>query len=359
MAGVAGLGRPQLTMPSEQPNIEVAINDRRAHDSGALPGDARRQASTLVNGLTVGNFFEDQAVFDVVVVGTPDLRRNVQDVGGLRIDTASGRQVRLSDIARVSVRPDPIDIQHQALSRYVDVTAPVRRGSAGDARAAIGSALARVHFPLGYHAEVLGGTPEDPTSHTLFVLYVLAAAIGVLLLLQAAFAGWRLACAFLLTSPVALTGGLVVALATGEAASLGADAGLLAVLVLAIRLGVPQVVAVRRLRESPGERIGAGLVTRAAAERLAPSLQAIAVIAVVLIPFVVLGDVAGNEIVHTTAAVVLGGLVTAAAWSLLLVPGLCLAFPPGTQEPLAEALEDIDLVGLTAPAPDLVVKGKP
>jgi Cu/Ag efflux pump CusA len=180
-----------------------------------------------------------------------------------------------------------------------------------------------------------------------------------LLLLQAAFAGWRLACAFLLTSPVALTGGLVVALATGEAASLGADAGLLAVLVLAIRLGVPQVVAVRRLRESRGERIGAGLVMRAAAERLAPSLQAIAVIAVALIPFVVLGDVAGNEIVHTTAAVVLGGLVTAAAWSLLLVPGLCLAFPPGTQEPLAEALEDIDLVGLTAPAPDLVVKGKP
>jgi Cu/Ag efflux pump CusA len=182
--------------------------------------------------------------------------------------------------------------------------------------------------------------------------------IGVLLLLQAAFAGWRLAVAFLLTSPVALIGGLVVALATGQASSLGADAGLLAVLVLAIRLGMLQVAAVRRLRESEGDRISPALIVRAAGERLAPSLQTIAVTAAALIPFVVLGDVAGNEITRTAAAVILGGLVTAVAWSQFLVPGLCLAFAPGPREPETGAPEDVDLVGLTAPPPDLVVKGK-
>jgi Cu/Ag efflux pump CusA len=101
------------------------------------------------------------------------------------------------------------------------------------------------------------------------------------------------------------------------------------------------------------------VVARAAGERLAPSLQTIAVTAAALVPFVVIGDVAGNEITHTAAAVILGGLVTVAAWSQLLVPGLCLAFAPGAREPEADPLDDIDLVGLTAPAPDLVVKGKP
>ncbi len=358
MSGVNGLGRARVSMPSEQPNIEVAINDDRAQTAGALPGDARRQASTLVNGLTVGNFFEEQAVFDMVVIGAPNLRQNIQDVGNLRIDTSAGGQVKLSDIAQVSVAPDPVDIQHQALSRYVDVTAPVlRTGSVGSARAAIAGALARIHFPLSYHAEVLGGTPEDPTSHALFALYALAAAIGVLLVLQAAFAAWPLAAAFLLTSPVALTGGLGVALATGSAASLGADAGLVAVLMLAIRLGMLQVATVRRLRGPDGDRLSAELIVRAAAERLAPSLETIAVTAVVLIPFVVIGDVAGNEITHTAAAVILGGLLTAAVWSQLFVPGLCLAFAPGPQEPEADPFDDIDLVGLTVPTPELVLKG--
>ncbi len=357
LARVHGLGPARVTMPSQEPNIEVAINDAEAHNAGVLPGDARREASTYVEGLTVGNFFEDQAVFDVTVIGTPQVRANLAAVGALPIDTQNGGHVPLSSVARISVLPDPIDVQHQALSRYVDVIAPVRSGSIGSARSAAQAALAGIRFPLTYHAEVLGGTPDDPTPHWVFISYVLAALIGVLLLLQAAFRSWRLAAVFLLSIPIALVGGLVVALATGQASSLGADAGLLAVLLFAVRQGMLQVGAVRSVQNVDRGPVRPTVVRRAGAERIGPSLAAVLVTAVMLIPFVAVGDVAGNEITHTVAAVMLGGLVTSTLWSDLLLPAMCLALARGEPEPIDEPFDGLDPVGLTAPAPSLVLKG--
>src|SRR5207237_3472920 len=58
MSHVGGLGAPQVALPAQEPNIEVAVNETAALRAGVLPGDARRHASTLVSGLTVGNFFQ-------------------------------------------------------------------------------------------------------------------------------------------------------------------------------------------------------------------------------------------------------------------------------------------------------------
>jgi multidrug efflux pump subunit AcrB len=162
MSNVDGVGKPQISAPTMEPNINVTVNDNAAHNAGVLPGDARRQASTLVSGLTVGNFFQQQAVFDVVVWSIPSVRADLQAVRSLPIDTSSGGHVPLSSIAAVGVGPGPLDIQHQALSRYVDVTAPVQESTGiGEAQSTIQHRLSQISFPLTYHAEILGGTPES------------------------------------------------------------------------------------------------------------------------------------------------------------------------------------------------------
>ena len=150
-------------------------------------------------------------------------------------------------------------------------------------------------FPLEYHAEVVGGSPDDPTSHVAFLSYALAAAIGTLLLLQAALRSWRLAALFFLVAPVSLAGGVIVALAMGEWRSLGTDAGLLAVLALAVRGGMLQLARIRAAHEHDGGPVTAGLVARAAAEGFAPSVCSMIVVAASLLPFVVIGDVPGND----------------------------------------------------------------
>ncbi len=349
MSQLNGTGEPQVTAPAIEPNVNVAIDDTKAHDAGVLPGDARRQASTLVSGLTVGNFFEQQAVFDAVVWSIPSVRQNLQDLGNLPIDTSGGGHVPLSSIATVTVGPHPVDIQHQSLSRYVDVSAPVYVGTLAAAQSTLQHKMSQVSFPQGYHAEVLGGTPEDPTPHLTFLSFALAALVGMLLLLQAAFGSWRLACMYLLALPAALVGGVLVALITSQTRTLGTDVGLLAVFAFAARQGVLQIAQIRRLQARDGGRLTPAIVTQAALDRLGPSLTAGLVGAAVLIPFVVMGDVAGAELTHTAAAVMLGGLLTATLLNQLLVPAMCLVLGP--TQPVAEAEPEEAVDPTATPAP--------
>jgi Cu/Ag efflux pump CusA len=346
MSHVHGLGTAHVQAQLQGANLEVRVNDDAARRAGVLPGDARRAASTLVSGLTVGNFFQDQAVFDVVVQGVAPARANLDAVRNLLIDNEGGGHVRLGQIAQVGIRPDPLDIQHQALSRYVDVTAAVRSGNATESRQAIQSKLASVGFPVGYHAELVGGTPDDPTSRAAFLSYVLAAAIGIVLLLQAAFASWRLAALFFLLLPLTLSGGLLVALITGQGTSLGTDAGLLGVFAIAVRQGMLLIGRIRGLQAAERAPLGPEIIVRAASERLCPSLGSILIVAVALIPFVALGDAAGNELGHVAAATMLGGLVSTAALTTLVLPAVCLALGPS--RPVPEDEPEPELVSAAA-----------
>jgi Cu/Ag efflux pump CusA len=99
-----------------------------------------------------------------------------------------------------------------------------------------------------------------------------------------------------------------------------------------------QIARIRRLHAQDGGGLSAAIVTRAARERLGPSLSAALVTAATMVPFVVIGDVAGNEITHTAAAVILGGLLTATFVNQVLVPAMCLKLGP-TKPAVAEELE--------------------
>jgi Cu/Ag efflux pump CusA len=203
---------------------------------------------------------------------------------------------------------------------------------------------------------VVGATPEAPTSHAAFFSYLLAAAVGIVLLLQAAFGSWRLAIAFFCILPLYLAGALIVAVGSGQAGTLGADAGMLAVIAFAVRQGMPLVDAARRRQLDEGP-LTATIVRRAAVERFAPALGAAAVLAVTLVPFVVLGDVAGNELTRVSAAVMMGGLVSATLLNLLILPVICVALGPRGLLVQGETFEDVMPERLLAPSGSPVSSG--
>jgi Cu/Ag efflux pump CusA len=247
----------------------------------------------------------------------------------------------LGKIARVAVQADPVDIEHQALSRYVDVTAPVQGGDRAAADRAVGRALHQVKFPLQYHAEVLGSTPDDPTSHFAFLSYLAAAGVGVLLLLQAALRSWRVAALLFLAVPTSLSGGLIVALALGQTSSVGAYAGLLAVFVFAARHAMLQIERIRHTQLREAAPLSSSLAVRATSDRLAESVSSAVLIAAVMLPFAAMGDVAGNELARTAAAVVLGGVLSTLVLNLLLLPALYLAIRPPSAPALGDPLEEM------------------
>jgi Cu/Ag efflux pump CusA len=327
MSHVSGVQHPQVQLPVEQPSVAVNINLDNAQLNGLSAGDIRRAAGTLLSGLTVGNFFQDQKVFDVVVWSEPSVRGSASDIGSLTLDTGNGGHTRLSDVAQIAVTADPADIQHEATSRYLDVTARVTGRGLGAVSTAIASRLGAIKFPQEYHAEMVSGASQGGTSRAEFIGYVVAALAGILLLAQAALRSWRLALVAFAALPVSLAGGVLTVFAIGAAGSLGAAAGLVAVFAIAARQSIGVTARISG-RHATGGDSDAGLGARMIADNAGQIGVSAVVTAAALLPFIVIGDVAGAELLHTAAAVILGGLITTTLVSLFVLPAACLRLGP-------------------------------
>ena len=340
ISGIDGLVDPTVRLPVLEPTVGVEVDLAAAKLHGIKPGDVRRAASTLVSGTGVGSLYEEQKVFDVVVWGTPESRSSVTGIRDLLIDTPDGGHVRLGDVANVQVGSYPSVIRHEDISRYVDVRAEVSGRDAGAVAADVEQRLQGISFPLEHHAELVGNFTERQAAHGRFLAVVVAVAIGIFLLLQAAVGSWRMAFVLAPVVPVAMAGAVLAAFAAGRVVSMGSIAGFLAVFGIAVRTSVAQVRHYQRLGVEEGGTVGPDLVLRGSREHLVPILLTTAATALALLPFAVTGSAAGQEIVHPMSVVVLGGLVTSALAHLFVVPALYLRFGtvPSSEAPAEHGL---------------------
>jgi Cu/Ag efflux pump CusA len=329
IAEISGVASAQADLPTEEPQVEIEVDLAKAEQYGVKPGDVRRQATTLISGIHVGNLFEEQKVFDVVVWGVPEIRTSLTNIQELMIDTPRGL-VPLGDLAEVRIVPTPISIKRDTVSRFVDVGVDVSGRDLASVAADIKSRLQSIEFPMEFHAEVVGASADQQAAQQHLLGIAIAAVIGIFLLMQASFGSWRMAFVGLVTLPAALTGGMLAALLGGGILSLGSLFGLLAVFGIAVRNGLVMTSHFQHLEQHEGETFGPELIMRGARERLAPILMTALATWLGLLPFVLLGNVAGNEIVQPMAVVILGGLITSTLLNLFILPALYLRFGSST-----------------------------
>jgi Cu/Ag efflux pump CusA len=329
VGGVDGVVDPSIELVPEEPVLAIETNLAEALPHGIKPGDVRRASATLLQGIQVGSTFQEQKVFDVIVMGVPETRESVESVRELPIDTPGGGHVRLEQVADVGIHPSPTVIHRDAASRYIDVEVGVSGRSLDAVVNNVEASLAKSKLPLEYHAEVLTESTSQEANVARIVGFGIVVAIAIFLLLQAAFRSWRLAVLAFLTLPVALVGGVLAVLIDGATLSLGSLIAFLALLGIAVRNSVMLIDRFQRLRVDEAQAFGAELVRRGARDRLAATLTVAVATAAAVLPFVIMGNVAGLEIVNPMAVVMLGGLVTSTLLGLFVLPALYLRFGAG------------------------------
>jgi Cu/Ag efflux pump CusA len=330
VSGVDGVANAHLDLPAEEPTIEIKVDLTAAQKHGLEPGTVRRTAAALLQGVGVGSLFEHDKVFDVVVRGTPATRESLTSINELLIDKPDGSQVPLSEVADVHIAPNPTVIEREGVSRYVDVVANIKGRSRGAVVTDIKEGLRGTDFPLEYHATVLESQNKSVLKTP--VLFVLAAAIAIFLLLQSAFGSWRLALLAFSALPIALIGGVVGALLDGGNLTIGSYAGLLTLLAIGARGGILMIKRCQQLQsEEQAERVGAGIVARAAQERVAPVLMTALATAAGLLALALVGDAFAHDIVRPMVFVILGGLVSTTLLTLFITPTLYLFLAPGPE----------------------------
>lgn len=331
LAQIDGLVDLQVEGQVEEPHVQIQVDLAAAEKYGLKPGDVRRQTATVFAGLSVGNLFEQQKVFDVVVWGVPAARDTLTDIRQFLLETPRGGHVRLDDVADVRVASTPAVIKREAVSPRIDIVANVRGRNPKAAAEDVEERLKGIEFPLEYHPEQLGEYADRQAAHNRVLSVAAAAAIGIFLLLQALLKSWRLAGLSFVTIPVALLGGVLAVAASGGVVSLGSLIGFLAVVGIGARQTAVLLSHYRDREQATGQGPAPELVQHVTQEQFVPLLASTVTLAVALLPMVWLGNRAGLEIVHPLAIVVLGGLIASTLAHLFVVPALYLRFRPVKQ----------------------------
>jgi Cu/Ag efflux pump CusA len=344
LARTSGVTNSHVILPVDEPTLEIEVDLAAAQKYGIKPGEVRRSAAALLSGILAGNLFQEQKVFDVVVWGVPEMRDSISDVLNMPIQTPAGEQILLKDVADVRIASSPTVIRHDAMSAYVDIGFTVQGRRASDVASDMQAKIQNYAFPFEYHAEVLSNAVARQASQQRLLLTGLIALIGIFLLLQASARSWRMALATLLILPASLAGGVVAASLIHGSLSAAALFGLLPVLGIAGRNSIMLISRYQNIEVEEGKPLGPELVLRGSRERVAPTLMTALITGLAVLPFVITGNIPGQEIIFPMGIIILGGLVTSTLVNLFALPALYLRFGASREPELSFQRADVPAV---------------
>lgn len=271
-----------------------------------------------LEGKQLGVVQEGQRRTPVLIRGSQDLRASPADFGNLMLTLSDGTNIPLSAVAKIEREEGPVKVDRERGARLVIVTANVHNRDlvsfVEEARQRIES---EVKLDEGYSIK-LGGQFENQQRAAARLAIVVPVAIGlVFLLLFATFGSIKQALLILSNIPFAMIGGVFALWVSGEYLSVPASVGFIALLGIAVLNGVVMVSYFNQLQAQGFEVLT--IVVEGAKRRLRPVLMTASIAAFGLIPLL-FATGPGSEIQRPLAIVVIGGLVSSTALTLVLLP---------------------------------------
>ncbi|MFH1818955.1 MAG: CusA/CzcA family heavy metal efflux RND transporter [Pseudomonadota bacterium] len=304
--------------------LRVAVDRLQAGRLGLSVEEIQDALRTQIEGQRAGIVIEGNRRTPIVLRGAESVRMSPAEFGAMRITTRDGSTVPLTSVAKLERAAGPVKIDREMGSRYSVVIANVGgRDLVGFVEEAKKLVAQKLPLPTGYRI-TWGGQFENQQRAAARLTVVVPVALGLIfVLLFSTFRSVRQALLILSNIPFALVGGIVALWVTGEYLSVPASVGFIALLGIAVLNGVVLVSYFNQL-QSEGMRL-ADVVVQGAKRRLRPVLMTASITAFGLIPLL-FATGPGSEIQRPLAIVVIGGLITATALTLMLLPILYLRF---------------------------------
>jgi len=298
--------------------LELQIDRLAAGRAGLDAQTLQSELRAQVDGLRAGTVLEGNKRIPLMVRGEPRLRADAGALAETRIALPDGGSARLADLARFERVAGPVKVDREDGERFAVVQANVGGrdlvGYVADAQTRVASA---VPLPPGYRL-VWGGQFENQQRAAARLGLVVPVALGLIFfVLFATLGSVRQAVLILSNIPFALIGGAIALWASGEYLSVPASVGFIALLGIAVLNGLVLLTHFNQLHAA-GLPL-AQVVYDGARRRLRPVLMTAGIAALGLVPLL-LQTGPGSEIQRPLAIVVLGGLVSSTALTLLLLP---------------------------------------
>ncbi len=325
---IPGAAEVNVEQTTGLPMLTVNIDREKAARYGINIADLQDTISTAIGGRNAGTLFEGDRRFDIVVRLPENVRSDLDAIRRLPIalpqaNTSGGGRVSfvpLSELATLELAPGPNQVSREDGKRRIVVSANVRDRDLGSFVAEASAALdAQVKVPAGYWT-TWGGQFENLQSATRRLQIVVPVALLlVLTLLFAMFGNLKDGLIVFTGIPFALTGGILALWLRDIPLSITAAVGFIALSGVAVLNGLVMISFIRNLREE-----GATLdhaIREGALTRLRPVLMTALVASLGFVPMAIATGT-GAEVQRPLATVVIGGILSSTALTLLVLPVL-------------------------------------
>ena len=330
LSRVPGAADVQAEQTGGLPYLRVVIQRNQIARYGLNARDVL-DAVSIIGGREVGQVYEGQRRFPLMVRLAPEWRGDFERIKGIQMADGKGRHVTLSQVADLRLEDGPAQISRDNVRRRTIIQCNVRgRDLAGFVNEARATVEREVKLPAGYMLTWGGQFKNLEEATKRLMIAVPIALFLIVALLQMTFNSARLAGLIFLNVPLAATGGILALWLRGLPFSISAGVGFIALFGVAVLNGVVLVTCIVDLRK-------AGMPARAAARegamtRVRPVLMTALVAMLGFIPMAISTD-SGAEVQRPLATVVIGGLITSTLLTLLVLPAIYRWFDP----PLLEA----------------------
>jgi cobalt-zinc-cadmium resistance protein CzcA len=324
---VAGASEVSTVANDNVEYLQIDLDRLAAGRTGLAVTRIEDELRAMLEGAPAGLVSEPGRRTEIVVRGAKDVRDDPQAFTSTQIAAGDGGVVRAGDIAKLERVSGPVKIERENASRFAIVQAYVTgRDLVGFVEDAQRIVAEQVELPPGYRL-VWGGQFENQrraaTRLSIVVPIALLLIFGVLF---ATLRSIRQSLLILANVPFALVGGVLSLWISGEYLSVPASVGFIALLGIAVLNGLVLVTHFNQLAVT-GMPIGR-VVFEGAVRRLRPVMMTASIAAFGLVPLLFAAG-PGSEIQRPLAIVVIGGLVTSTALTLLLLPILFRRFGLG------------------------------
>ena len=321
---IAGVRDADLSRDDLRPEYNVVFDREKLALHGLNNAQVSQAVRNRIDGMDASKYREDGDEYDIVVRYAEPFRQSLEDVENINLMTATGRTIKLKEVAKVVEEFAAPDIQRENRQRIVKVTATLAPGVAlGDVVGEVQKMLDEYETPDGIDLE-LGGTLEDQ-QETFGDLFLLLALIVVLVYIVMAtqFESMTMPLMIMISIPFAFTGVFFALWISGTSLSLIALIGAIMLVGIVVKNGIVMVDYTNLLVER-GMSVAKAAVA-AGKSRLRPVLMTSLTTIFGMVPMAMgLGE--GSEIWQPMGVSVIGGLTCSTILTLLVLPALYVIF---------------------------------
>jgi cation efflux system protein involved in nickel and cobalt tolerance len=349
MRSVEGIVDLQLEpqIPVEQ--IQIKFDRIAAARYGLTIGKLSETIETALNGKVVSQVLEQQQTFDLVVWLKPEARQGLEAIGNLLVDTPSGNKIPLAQVATIQNGTGPNTINRENVSRLIVVAA---NAQGRDLRSVVNEIQSKVkqqvQIPASYYIQYAGQFEAEERASQNILLFSASAFVVITVIMYLSVKSIPSTFAIMINLPLALVGGIIAVALTGGILSIASLVGFVTLFGVATRNGLLLV-------DNYNTKFATGmplkeLIVQGSMERLNAILMTAFTSALGLAPLVVAGG-SGKELLQPLSIVVLGGLFTSTALTLLVLPALYSMFgkyffPSKKEEILADRESKLEEVNV-------------